>query len=135
MDYQSRFILPVNKDQAIGTGSFGYAATYKFLDLGYRPAQSHPQIFLLALIMHSLEVPQLVLQTLQLAILLEAFVTCRRAVARTMYGRVGRELKHEGMGEVCGAFATRFIICGSHPGYLVADRSFRQPAFRRQCMF
>ena len=52
-----------------GTRPVGFTETYKFPDLGYRSTQSHPQIFLLALIMNPLEVPQLVLQSCQLAIL------------------------------------------------------------------
>jgi hypothetical protein len=43
-----------------GTKPVGYAVTYKLLDLDYRPAKSHPQIFLLTLIVDSLEVFEIV---------------------------------------------------------------------------
>jgi hypothetical protein len=53
-----------------GARLVGCAATYKFPDLGHRPTQSHSQIFLLALIVNSLEVPQFILQCCQLGTLL-----------------------------------------------------------------
>lgn len=58
--------------------------TYKLLDLGYRPAQSHPQILLLALIVDPLEVSQFVAQPCQLAIVVQTIVTRGWAMARTV---------------------------------------------------
>lgn len=67
-----------------GARSVGYAATYKFPDLGYRPTQSHPQILFLTLIVNSLEVFQLILQFRKLGILLWAIATYRWPVTRTL---------------------------------------------------
>ena len=84
--------------------------TYKLLDLGYRPAQSHPQIFLLTLIVDPPEVSQLVVQSCQLAIVVKTIVAWRWAMARTMRRRGGRELKHEEMDEECWAFAVQLVV-------------------------
>jgi hypothetical protein len=94
--------------------SLEYAATYKFLDLGYRPTQSHPQIFLLALIVNSLEVFQIIVQPRQLAILVQTIITQRWTVAGTVCWRGLRELKHEEKDEVCRAFAAQFIVRSSN---------------------
>ena len=58
-----QFYSPCQQKPGDGTRSIEYAATYKLLDLGYGPAQSHPQIFLLTLIVDTLEVSQLVVQS------------------------------------------------------------------------
>ena len=81
--------------------------TYKFLNLGYRPTQCHPQIFFLTLIVDSLEVSQFVVQSCQLAIVVQVIVTWGRAMARNLRRRGGRELEHEEKDEVCRALTVQ----------------------------
>ena len=113
-DCQGRFVFLCQRKSGYETKPVGCAVTYKLLDLGYRPTQGHPQILLLALILNSPEVSQLVLQSCQLAIVMETIGAWRRAMARTIRRRGGRELEHEEMGEVYRAFAAHTCFSQLH---------------------
>ena len=82
--------------------------------------------------MDSFEVPQLVLQSCNLAILLQAFATWRRTVAKTNRRRRGmRELEHEGAGEVCRAFAAGLLFPAPSSISLPVVRPVTYPSGRR----